>query len=102
MVEEAIRVKIIGDDGSLTKSLGTLTAQLKRFQTGLKDATSIDSFQRVQKAIEATKARIDQLSNSQSNFAKSSATAGQSLTNLSRIAQDAPYGFIGIANNINP
>jgi len=31
-----------------------------------------------------------------------SAQAGQSLQNLSRIAQDAPYGFIGIANNINP
>ena len=28
--------------------------------------------------------------------------ATQSLTNLSRVAQDAPYGFIGIANNINP
>jgi hypothetical protein len=28
--------------------------------------------------------------------------AGQSILNLSRIAQDAPYGFIGIANNINP
>jgi len=28
--------------------------------------------------------------------------ATQSLTNLSRIAQDAPYGFIGIANNLNP
>lgn len=28
--------------------------------------------------------------------------ATQSLSNLSRVAQDAPYGFIGIANNINP
>lgn len=28
--------------------------------------------------------------------------ASQSLINLSRVAQDAPYGFIGIANNINP
>jgi hypothetical protein len=28
--------------------------------------------------------------------------AGQSLTNLGRIAQDAPFGFIGIQNNINP
>jgi hypothetical protein len=28
--------------------------------------------------------------------------ATQSLVNLSRVAQDAPYGFIGIANNINP
>jgi hypothetical protein len=28
--------------------------------------------------------------------------ATQSLVNLSRVAQDAPYGFIGIANNLNP
>lgn len=28
--------------------------------------------------------------------------ATQSMTNLGRVVQDAPYGFIGIANNINP
>lgn len=28
--------------------------------------------------------------------------ATQSLINLSRVAQDAPYGFLGIANNLNP
>lgn len=28
--------------------------------------------------------------------------ATQALTNLSRVAQDAPYGFMGIANNLNP
>jgi hypothetical protein len=28
--------------------------------------------------------------------------ATNSLINLSRVAQDAPYGFIGIANNLNP
>lgn len=33
---------------------------------------------------------------------KSSGAATQSLINLSRVAQDAPYGFIGIANNLNP
>lgn len=27
---------------------------------------------------------------------------GQALSNLGRIAQDAPYGFIGIQNNLNP
>jgi len=37
-----------------------------------------------------------------SNLNTGSAQAGQSLLNLSRIAQDAPFGFIGIANNINP
>jgi len=37
-----------------------------------------------------------------SNLNNGAAQAGQSITNLSRIAQDAPFGFIGIANNINP
>lgn len=37
-----------------------------------------------------------------SNLNTGAAQAGQSITNLSRIAQDAPFGFIGIANNINP
>lgn len=32
----------------------------------------------------------------------SSNTAGLALLNLGRIAQDAPFGFIGISNNINP
>lgn len=28
--------------------------------------------------------------------------AGNALTNLGRVAQDAPFGFIGIQNNLNP
>jgi hypothetical protein len=28
--------------------------------------------------------------------------AGQSIVNLGRVLQDAPFGFIGIANNLNP
>ena len=33
---------------------------------------------------------------------RASNSASQSLLNLGRVAQDAPFGFIGIANNINP
>ena len=33
---------------------------------------------------------------------KSINSASYALNDLSRIAQDAPYGFIGISNNINP
>jgi hypothetical protein len=36
------------------------------------------------------------------NFGKVSGSATNALSNLSRVAQDAPYGFIGIANNLNP
>lgn len=35
-------------------------------------------------------------------FTKSSNEATGSLINLGRVVQDAPYGFIGIANNLNP
>ena len=45
---------------------------------------------------------IDKSVQSLSKLPGSSNRATQSLINLSRVAQDAPYGFIGIANNLNP
>lgn len=36
------------------------------------------------------------------SVAKGADQAGFALTNLSRVAQDAPFGFIGIQNNLNP
>ena len=36
------------------------------------------------------------------NYGNVSNQATFALSNLSRVAQDAPYGFIGIANNLNP
>ena len=45
---------------------------------------------------------IDKSVQSLSKLPGSSNQATQSLINLSRVAQDAPYGFIGIANNLNP
>lgn len=42
------------------------------------------------------------LGNAMRQIPQSSGAATNALTNLSRVAQDAPYGFIGIANNLNP
>lgn len=36
------------------------------------------------------------------SVAKGADQAGFALTNLGRVAQDAPFGFIGIQNNLNP
>jgi hypothetical protein len=36
------------------------------------------------------------------SVAKGANQAGFALTNLGRVAQDAPFGFIGIQNNLNP
>lgn len=50
--------------------------------------------------------QVDQAVNKTTQgFSKLPAVTNQStmaITNLSRVVQDAPYGFIGIANNINP
>jgi hypothetical protein len=42
------------------------------------------------------------LGNAMKQIPSSSGAATNALSNLSRVAQDAPYGFIGIANNLNP
>lgn len=46
--------------------------------------------------------RVDKFGNSLTKLNKQNGAATQSLVNLSRVAQDAPFGFIGIANNLNP
>ncbi len=79
VVEEGFKVVFTGDAASLEKS-------------GVGASSVLD---RVNKsALQAGKA-LDKTHKSQQ-------TATQSLINLSRVAQDAPFGFIGIANNLNP
>jgi hypothetical protein len=57
----------------------------------------------VQKGLAKTAVEANKLDSALAkNLTKGSNTAGQSLINLGRIAQDAPFGFIGIQNNINP
>jgi hypothetical protein len=56
----------------------------------------------VTKGLADTAAVAAKTDSSLGKLSKVSNTAGQSLTNLGRIAQDAPFGFIGIQNNINP
>lgn len=70
------------------------TSGFDKVQTGLKQTS-----EQLSKTATAAKTTGEVLKNSLNN---GSNQAAQSLTNLSRIAQDAPFGFIGIANNLNP
>jgi len=54
------------------------------------------------KATSTTNQFVNKTTQSLSGLRTGSNQASQSLINLGRVAQDAPYGFIGIANNINP
>lgn len=51
---------------------------------------------------DALNSSMKQMQDAGQKVASGSNTAGNALTNLGRIAQDAPYGFIGIQNNLNP
>jgi predicted nucleic acid-binding Zn-ribbon protein len=76
--------------------------QLRQFQNQLKKSTDTTEIAKLQTSIGNLKGTINNISTAMGNTAKKSGDATQSLINLSRVAQDAPYGFIGIANNINP
>ena len=76
----------------------------------IKIVASAVGFDQVNKALESTSKTLTQTSEAASQAGKTlgnqlkvgTAQATQSLTNLGRVVQDAPFGFIGIANNLNP
>lgn len=89
------------------KSLNTLERQLKTFQNGLKNTLDPSRINVLNSAIDVTKQKIQQTNDIISKTGFKSLTAGSNqaalaLTNLGRVAQDAPFGFIGIQNNLNP
>jgi hypothetical protein len=98
-------ILLTADDGQFTKTLGDLQAQLKRFQDALKDTTSVDSFNRINRAIDVTKSKIAAFNSIRDPLKSLTSSTGQAtvaMVNLGRVLQDAPFGFIGIANNLNP
>jgi hypothetical protein len=99
---------IFGADGrELTKTLGQLETDLKAFNKELKtvgDATALTS---LNKKIAETKTHMEAikqvgLSEQLTKIRPGASQATASLTNMSRVVQDMPFGFIGIANNIDP
>jgi len=67
----------------------------------LKITITADNKQAVQN-IQETVTATTQMGDAFNKVPGSSRQATNAISNLSRVAQDAPYGFIGIANNLNP
>jgi hypothetical protein len=59
-------------------------------------------FDRVRRSFNGIPKATDVLSKSTAGLKSSSNSAALALNDLSRVAQDVPFGFIGIQNNINP
>lgn len=85
-----ISIKVSGDVQSAVRGLERVTERLRA--TGAAGQSFGNSMQRSSQIASSALAKTSTSSNQ----------ATLALSNLSRVAQDAPYGFIGIANNINP
>lgn len=79
---------------SISKNIANVNKlNLNAFQNALKSGQlSIKGFENATKTIPNALPKITAGSNQ----------AAMALTNLGRVAQDAPFGFIGIQNNLNP
>lgn len=63
---------------------------------------AVQGLQNVQKQLAQTAAASNAMGGSFANNVKGINQAGFALTNLGRVAQDAPFGFIAIQNNLSP
>ena len=104
---------------NVIKTIGELESELKQFQKEIKTLTG-DEFLKMSDKIATAKANIAALKNIGSStlpklgedakkaaegfdkLAKPTNSAGYALSNLGRVAQDAPFGFIAIQNNLSP
>jgi hypothetical protein len=103
MAEETIKITVGADTSQLNAELTKAQNNLKLFQQALAKSTNVNEIKYLQRNIGALENQIGSLSSSLTGkFTQSSGQATTTLTNLNRVVQDAPYGFIGIANNINP
>ena len=78
---------------AVSKSLDGLTLSSDKFNTASKKTTV---------ELAATAMQAAKVDSSLKKAATGTNTAAFALTNLGRVAQDAPFGFIGIQNNLNP
>jgi hypothetical protein len=85
-------------EGSLQKAQNLL----KQFEAALKKATNVGEINYLNTQIKNLNGTITSLNQKMNTIGRPTADATNALSNLSRVAQDAPYGFIGIANNLNP
>ena len=74
--------------------------KIERIKLGLDTSEINRNITDVKKTLRDLKSTTTDAGNSFGNFNKKTADGGAALTSFSRIAQDAPYGIIGVGNNI--
>jgi cob(I)alamin adenosyltransferase len=95
-------VKVGMDVAEIQSELQKAENQLRQFQAQLKKSTNTIEINMLNTEIKALNTQISAYGSALQKVGKPVGDASQSLINFSRIAQDAPYGMMGIANNLNP
>lgn len=95
-------IGIDADVSALQSSLKAAQNTLAQFEGALKKATNIGEINYLSRNIDNLKGTITRLNEQAGKLGRPMGDASQSLINFSRIAQDAPYGIMGVANNLNP
>jgi len=97
-----LNIKIGANVTDLQSQLQKAENLLKQFEAALKKATNVGEINYLNNSIKTLNTTISTLGQQMNKVGRPAADATNALGNLSRVAQDAPYGFIGIANNLNP
>jgi len=97
-----LQVNIGGDISQLQASIIAAENELRGFQAEIKKTTDTGKIAELSAKIETTTQRIAGMRQEMGKSAGATNQAVNALGNVSRVAQDASYGFMGIANNLNP
>ena len=97
-----LNINIGANTTDFESSLQKAQNLLKQFEAALKKATNVGEINYLNNQIKNLNATIATLGQQMNKVGRPAGDATNALSNLSRVAQDAPYGFIGIANNLNP
>jgi cob(I)alamin adenosyltransferase len=95
-------VKVGMDVAEIQSELQKAENQLRQFQAQLKKSTNTIEINMLNTEIKSLNTQISAYGQALQKVGKPVGDATQSLVNFSRIAQDAPFGMMGIANNLNP
>lgn len=100
-----IAIKIDANTAELHKSMDQAKADLAGFKASLEKATDTQTISKLNKQIKETETYLKGIKNvgfDSNEIKNGSDKAGYALMNLGRVAQDAPFGFIAIQNNLDP
>jgi len=103
--QQTLAIVITAENAQAVASLNKLQKELADFEKSFKKSMNADDVLKFSKAIEDTKRKMEVLNNQVNPLSKitiGSNQAAQALTNVGRVAQDLPFGFMGIQNNLNP